>query len=179
MCLVTAIGLDRLLGQLEVGTVHERVVERAHRQLSVFRTDHYRNLDFRGGDHLDIDSLTGEHFEHPRGDAGVGSHTYAHNRYFRNLVLVAHAGRSDLCTDAPDQLEGAYQVVAVDREGHVGATISTGVLNDHVHHDVGRGDRTKNPGREARPIFDASDGDFALILIERHSGNEQIFHRWV
>src|SRR6516164_11071726 len=149
MCSVTAMRLDRLLGQLEVGTVHERVVERAHRQLSVFQTDHHRNLDLRGGNHLDIDSLTGEHFEHPRGDAGMGSHTYAHDRYFRNLVLVAHAGRTDLDTDALHQLQGAGQIVAVDGEGQVGAAIGAGVLNDHIHHDVGRGDRTENPGREA------------------------------
>src|SRR6516164_6333866 len=100
MCLVTDMRLDRLRGQLEVGTVHERVVERAHRQLSVFRTDHYRNLDFRGSNHLDVDSFTGKHFEHPGRYAGMGSHPNTHDRYFRNLVLVAHAGCADLSTYA-------------------------------------------------------------------------------
>ncbi len=49
----------------------ERGVQRPYGQFEVFLGNHDGNLDFRGGDHLDVDALACQGLEHFRGHASV------------------------------------------------------------------------------------------------------------
>jgi len=46
-------------------------MQHAHCQFHVFFIDNHRNLDFRGGDHLNIDAFLGQGAEHLTGDTDV------------------------------------------------------------------------------------------------------------
>ena len=47
----------------------KRRVQRAHREFGVFFRDQHADLDFRGGDHKDVDALVRQRLEHILRDA--------------------------------------------------------------------------------------------------------------
>src|SRR5690606_28075911 len=109
-------------------------------QFHVLVVDQHGSLDFRGADHLDVDAFFGQGAEHQAGHADVAAHADADDGDLGDLVVGddfagAH-GRADLVLQ---QIQGAREVVAVDREGEVGHALLGDVLQDHVHVDVGRG----------------------------------------
>src|SRR5262245_25854396 len=80
--LATARLLRRFLVELE------DLVQHAYRELQVLLVDHHRDLDLRGGDHLDVDALVGERLEHLRGNAHVRAHPDADDRYLADPVVT-------------------------------------------------------------------------------------------
>ena len=70
-------------------------VQCAHSQLQVFLFDDHRNLDFRCGDHLDIDALLGQRFEHATGNAGMRAHADADDGHLGDLGIAGHFTRAD------------------------------------------------------------------------------------
>ncbi len=129
-------------------------MQRAHRKLAILRIDHDRNLDLRSGDHLDIDVFMGQHLEHPRRDPGMGAHPATHDRNLGDLIFMAHAVSPDFAGDGLDQVDGPLEVGARHGEGHVGAAVGAGVLDNHVHDYSSGGDRAEDPGGQPRPVLD-------------------------
>ncbi len=64
----------------------------APRRLDVLGTDHARDLDRRGGDHLDVDALAAQRPEDLGGHAGVRLHAGADDRDDAHVRVRAHVG---------------------------------------------------------------------------------------
>ena len=57
-------------------------------QLHVLLVDQDRDLDFGGGNHLDIDALFRQGAEHLRRDAYMAAHANANDRYFGYFCIT-------------------------------------------------------------------------------------------
>ena len=71
----------------------KRLVQHAHSKFQVLLVDHHRDLDLRGGDHLDVDALLGQRAEHLAGDADVGAHADADHRDLGDPVVAGDLAR--------------------------------------------------------------------------------------
>ena len=58
--------------------------------------DEHGDLDFAGGNHLDVDIGVGQGLEHAGGHALVGFHPGAHHRDFGHAGIVGNASGPDL-----------------------------------------------------------------------------------
>ena len=67
---------------------------------------------------------------------------------------------------ASTKRERLLVVSARHRERQVGRAVGAGVLDDHVDHDAGVGDRPEDARREARSIGHAQHRDLGLVAIE-------------
>src|SRR5690606_8263055 len=56
------------------------------------------------------------------------------------------------------------------------SVIVRNVLNDHVHFDISRADRTENLEGHARCIGYTTNGQLGLVTIEGDAGNDGLFH---
>ncbi len=157
----------------------KRIMQRTHRQFAILGIGHDRDLDLGSRDHFDIDVFVGQHLEHPRRDAGVGAHPATDNRNLGHLIVIPYAAGSDLARDRLDQFEGALEVGTRDREGHIGAAVGAGVLDNHVHDYSAGGDRTENPGRQPGTVLDRAQSNLALVLVQRYARDQNIFHRLI
>ena len=111
------------------------------------------DLDRRRRDHLDVDALVAERREDLRGDARDG--TSSPRRRSRPCPSPRRSAIGD--AELGDERRRARrarvaQVVARDRERHVGAARSDDglVLDDHVDVDVRVGERGRDPAGDAR-----------------------------
>src|SRR6516165_2498651 len=104
------------------------------------------------------------------------SHADADDRDFCDLVFVADTSGANLVRYHPNQFQGVAQIAAGDGEGHVGAAISTRVLDDHVDYDPGIGDGSENSRCQSRPILHSADGNFALVVVERDTRDQHVLH---
>ena len=64
-------------------------MQSAHRQLHVLLVNDDLCLDFRGGNHLDVDALFAQYTEHATGHTYVAAHTDTNDGYFADFG-VAH-----------------------------------------------------------------------------------------
>src|SRR6478609_11594330 len=95
------------------------------------------NLDFRGGDRLDVDAFIGKCLESGRSDAGVAAHADANDRHLHQARFVLHNVVTDRILVLAEHLDGLVHVARRHGEGHVGLRAIFGdVLNDHVDIDV-------------------------------------------
>src|SRR6266568_2542420 len=148
----------------------ECLVQGPHGELHVFFVDDDRNLDLRGGDHLDVDALFGEGAEHLACDSGVGAHADAHHRDLADLVVAANVCGFDVVLDLQvEYVERLLVLVAVHGERQVGQAVYAGVLDDHVDVDVGVADRPEDRIGDAGSIGHAHDGDLRFVAVERYS----------
>ncbi len=73
-------------------------MQRLHRQFHVFPVDEHGNLDFRGGDDLDVDVFRSKRLEHRRCNPRVRAHADADHRdlghfgVFDQVVVADDAG---------------------------------------------------------------------------------------
>src|SRR5690606_11245039 len=141
-------------------------VERAYGKLEVLLVNDHGNLDFRGGDHEDVDAVVGQRFEHLAGHARIGTHAHPDNGYLGDGIVTGHFTGTDLGGHLAQYLFGATLVVAVDREGEVGGLILGHVLHDHVYFDIGRADRAEDLEGHAGGIRHTADGQFGFISSE-------------
>ena len=120
-------------------------MQASHRQFQELFLDNHRNLDFRGGDHLDIDALLGQRGKHLAGNTGVGAHANPHYRYLGDFVVAAHfTGTSVPRPPARSTFLGARQVIAATVKVKSPWFVVADVLHDHVHFNIGFTDRAQN-----------------------------------
>src|ERR1700730_16846719 len=70
----------------------EGAVQNLHRTLDAVARDHAGDLDRRGGDHVDVHALLGEHAEDLRRDARVRAHACADDRDLAHLLVGVKIG---------------------------------------------------------------------------------------
>ena len=66
--------------------------------------DDHRDLDFGGGDHLDIDFRFAQEFEHPGRNAGMRSHSDPDHAEFRDASLSCKPTGAYFCDDRTKML---------------------------------------------------------------------------
>ena len=71
-------------------------MQHAHSEFQIFLVDHHRNLDFGGGDHLNIDAFFRQSAEHFAGDADVRTHADADHRNFGRFFIANNILRADV-----------------------------------------------------------------------------------
>ena len=62
-------------------------------------------------------------------------------------------------------LQGLLGIVARHRKGNIRKPMVAGILNDHVHHNIRRGNTPKEFGRDAWPVRQPRQGDFGLVFV--------------
>ena len=110
------------------------------------------DLDGRRRDHRDVDPLLAEHGEDLGGDAGVRLHPRADDRHLPHALVGDDVVERELGLERLERRAGGAQVVARHGERHVRA-VAVGVrlvLDDHVHVDVGVGQRGRDAAGGAR-----------------------------
>jgi len=63
-----------------------------------------------------------------------------------------------------------FQLILGNGEAHIRVASLAGVLNDHVHHDAGLGQRREDLGRQTRLVRHSSNGNFGLFFIAGDPG---------
>ena len=91
-----------------------------HGGLHVLLAHDARDLDRRGGDHLDVHPRVAQHRERAGGDAGMALHPGPHERDLAHVVVGLDRAEAKLGLQRFERLLGGEQVVARDRERHVG-----------------------------------------------------------
>ena len=71
----------------------------------------------------------------------VRPHTHANDADFGDLVSPLTSRRRDLDRTSLKDFLGAAKIIPMHSEGEVGAIISTQVLDNHIHFDIGTADR--------------------------------------
>ena len=136
----------------------------AHGQFHVFFVDDDGNLDFGGGDHLDIDAIFREGLEHFAGNADVGAHADTDQGYFGSLVFADDFACADVALHlAAQQVQRFLQVVLVHGEGEVGGAVGGDVLDDDVDVDISFCNRPQDLVGDAWAVRDAQDSDFGFV----------------
>ena len=141
------------------------------------RRGHDRHADRRRGDHVDVHVLVGEDTEHLGGDARRRLHARTDDRHLGDVVVVRHAGRTDLGGDPRHDRLGLVHVGHRHREADVGGAGDRRVLHDHVDVHVGRRERLEQGRRDARAVGHAEHGDLRFGHVGDDTGDDRIFHR--
>src|SRR5947208_17187602 len=90
----------------------------------VLFADDARNLDFAGGDVLDVDLGVGQGFEHALGDAGVGAHADADDGHLGQFGVEDGQGfAAEFSGEFFDRGFDVVQVAVFDGEGDVGGIV--------------------------------------------------------
>ena len=84
------------------------------------------------------------------------------HRNLGDFFVADHFARADVGLNAFQDGDGFCVLVAVYGEGEVGGAIRADVLDDHVHVNVGFGDRPQDLVGNARAVRYAQHGDFWL-----------------
>ena len=77
-----------------------------------------------------------------------------------------------------ERLGRTLQLGLGDREGHVGATLAAGVLDDHVDDDPARAEGGEHRGDGARHVGAVGQGDLGFVAIEGDTRDQHRFHVW-
>ena len=93
------------------------------------------------------------------------AHAQADDRHFGHLGVEGHAAGADLLGRGLHPRQGFLRVPPGHGEGEVGKPVGTGILDNHIHHDVIPGDRPEQFGREAGPVGHMENSDFRLIEV--------------
>src|SRR5579885_129551 len=113
-------------------------VQAAYGELGVLLGDQHADLDLRGGDHLDVDSLLGQGVEHALGDAGMAAHADADDRDLDDIGVGLQMLEFQRLVALLQDAHGPLEVGLGDGEGDVGVfAAARDVLDDHVHVDIG------------------------------------------
>src|SRR5215831_13882119 len=148
------------------------------RQFRVGGIDEERKLDLRGRDGANIYAAVGEG---PKGfsrDASVAAHSNPDNGDFRDIGCAVEALVADLRPCAGYRLLGAFEIGSRNRKSQISrSAVRRYVLHDHVHIDVGVGQRAEDIGRDARLVGNIADRDLSLVLGKRDSGDDVLFHQ--
>ena len=81
---------------LDVTVETEGGVNRSHCALEVVTAGDNRDSDFRGGDHLHVDSRLEQRGEELSGNTRVGAHAATNNRELADVVVVREVGEANL-----------------------------------------------------------------------------------
>src|SRR5688572_2586804 len=95
-------------------------MDSAHRFFAPLKVDNHGNLDFAGGDHVDVDAVFGQRLEHLRRDAGVAAHADTNNRELADVFVGADFAEGNFGSQAVDDFGGFQQIRFVHGEGNIG-----------------------------------------------------------
>src|SRR5712671_19449 len=150
------------------------------RQFRVGGIDQQRKLDLRGRDSANIYAAVSERPKGLGGNAGVAAHSNPDDRDFRDVGCAIEALVADLRPRVGYRLLGALEIGSRHRKSQIGrSAVRRHVLNDHVHIDVGVGQRAENIGRDARFVRNIADRDLSLVLGKRDAGDDVLFHKFL
>src|ERR1700719_4204765 len=152
-------------------------VQGSDRQFRVSGIDQQGKLDFRSCDGANIYTAFGEGPEGPGRDAGMAAHSDPDDRNLGHIGRAVEARIADLRSGVGYRVLGALEIGRRYRKGEVGGgAVRRYVLDDHVHVDVGVGQRAEDISRDARLVLDIADRNLRLVLGERDSGDDLLFH---
>src|SRR5215208_3851851 len=173
-----AMHARHVLGQHGVGAELERRVQLAHRVLHVLLAHDARDLDRRGGDHLDVHAGVAEDGERLGGHTRMALHSRADDGDLPHAVVRLHTAEAELDLERLEGCAGRGHVLTRDRERHVGevALRLRLVLDDHVHVEVRAGERGENTPRDAGLVRKPGEGDPRLRGRVGHGCDERSFH---
>ena len=154
----------------------EGLVHHTQRLCGYRAFDQHRDLDFGGGDHLDVDTGMAEGLEHLGGDTGVAAHADADGAEFGDAAVGAHGGAGQGGEDGGEGGGGFDEVVFVEGERDVRLAVEADVLDDHVDVEVGVGEGEEDLGGVAGLVGHAADGDFGLIAFDADAADDDGFH---
>src|ERR1700722_9579536 len=144
-------------GSASIETI--RRVQRAYRELGVFRGDQHADFYFTRGNDLNVDRFVCQSAKHRIGDAGVAAHADPDDADLGDVRILQHLGPRDLILDRGQGHARSRQIGLADGERHVGRAIGGDILNDHVDIDVVIGELAKDGRRDARSVGDPAQGD--------------------
>ena len=141
-----------------------------------------RDLDRRGGDHLDVDALRRRaSLKTLAATPGMRLHSGADDRHLAHLGVARRSRRCRArATIGSSAARAVRRSVARDGERHVapGAPSDIGlVLDDHVDVDVRLGERREDAAGDARVVGHAEQRDARLVVRVRDGGDQGAFHR--
>ena len=155
-------------------------VQTAHRQLQIVGGDQDANLDFGGGDDLDVDTFVGKRAEHARCNAGVRVHARSDQRNFDDLVVAAKLLKRSVCADLFQRDASVLQVGFGDGEGDVRfLLVLRRALHDHVDRDVVERELSKDLGSNTWGVVEPYKGDLGVLVGIGERGDGALFHRLV
>src|SRR6266446_841595 len=151
-----------------------------NRQFRVGGIDQQRKLDLRGRDSANIYAAVSEG---PKGfsrDASMAAHSNPDDRDFRDIGCAVEALVADLRPCVGYRILGALEIGSRNRKSQISrSAVRRHVLNDHVHIDVGVGQRAENIGRDTRLVRNIADRYLRLVLGKRDSGDDVLFHEFL
>jgi len=109
----------------------------------------------------------------------MAAHAHAHDGKFANLFIGDHLAEADFVLQPVNHLAGLEQIGLVHGEGNIGGwggQVVAGVLDDHVHIDVGVGDGFENQRGHPGPVGHLHQGEFGLVFVERNAADDDAFH---
>ncbi len=152
----------------------------AHRKLHVLFFDDHRDLDFRGGDHLDVDAFFRQGAEHFAGHAGVRTHAHAHDGNLAHFRIAENFLGADVGLHAGlENVERARVIAPAHGEGEVGETGHALVLQNHVDFDIGLAHGTENLIGDAGPVGHANHDDLGFVAGKGDARHHGLFHVFV
>src|SRR5262249_39835287 len=148
---------------------NKRLMHRTHGILAAFEVDNHRNLDFAGGNHVDVDVVLCQRFKNFRGDPSVAAHTDTDDGEFANVLVGDHFADAEITLKRLDHFRSFEQLRFVDGERDVGrgsARAVADVLDDHIDVDRGVSEGLENAGGDAWFVRHTDERDLRLVLVE-------------
>ncbi len=136
----------------------------------------HRHLDLGGTDELYVYAVFCQRREELGCHAAMASHANTHDGHLGDAVVRVHFPRAHFFQEGLHGLFGAVGIVQWHGKGQVRYATAPYVLDDHVHIYVGIGQRLKHLGGCPGPIGQLRDNDLYLVLVERDTAYDDIFH---
>ena len=106
----------------------------------------------------------------------MGPHPHADQGHLGDLVLEFHASRPNVLGDPVRKIHRLVEITPWNRKGQVGQVALSHVLNDHIHENVRRPDRSEDPRGNTGMIGHTDEGDLRLIAVAGDPGDHDLFH---
>ena len=166
-------------GWTDVAPEVEGRVQLDHRGLHVLLAHHARDLDRRGGDHLDVHARLAQHGEGPGGDARVALHPGADERHLAHPVVRVDRAEAELVLERAPARRCAIARSSRGTVTDMSAQLALAhglVLDDHVHVHARVGQRGEHAPGDARLVRRPGERDARLRGGVRHGCDEWSFH---
>ena len=114
--------------------------------------------------------------EHILGDAGMAAHADADDRHLDDIGIGLQRVEAERLAATLENLHGAVEIGARDRESQVGFAVRGDILHDHVDVDCVVGERAEDRRRHAGPVGDALYGDLRFVAAVSDAADHPFFH---
>ncbi len=102
----------------------EPIMNHLYRTVRIRDIHQNRNLDFAGGDHVDVDACVVQHFKHGSRDSRVVDHAGAHHANFCHAVADGHMVKADDFSVFLDDLPRRVQIALGNGKANIFGLIS-------------------------------------------------------